>query len=73
MYKIFNKLFGWDYVYWENTASHGIARIRFDAEGIPFYYWSLYSRVDIKPESVKWMTCKREKYFPKEEPKTKES
>jgi hypothetical protein len=70
IYKILHKLFGWDYIYFENTASHGMARVRTDAEGVHFYYWACYCRVDIIPGQVKWMTCKRDKYF-KDQPKSK--
>lgn len=35
MYKLLNKLFGWDYIQWKNTVDSGIARIHVDGNGIP--------------------------------------
>lgn len=45
MFRLYNKLFGWDYIQWSNFADSGISRIRVDAEGIPYYF--RYSGVDI--------------------------
>lgn len=68
-YKLLNKLFGWDYIHWENCVSSGIARIHIDAEGRP-YYWrykiaKCLDHLDRVPSNeITWLTCKREKYFP---------
>jgi hypothetical protein len=37
-YKLFNKLFGWDYISWNNFVHQGIARVHVDGLGKP-YYW----------------------------------
>ena len=41
MWKIYNYIFGWNYIYWENTADSGVARIRQTANGE--YYYNRYS------------------------------
>jgi hypothetical protein len=66
MWKIFNKLFGWDYIHWKNSADRGIARIHVDAEGIA-YYWrykniDLMDRLDGTRTEITWLTCPPEKY-----------
>ena len=38
MWIIFNYLFGWDYIGWQNSADQGIARVRMDYEGNPYYF-----------------------------------
>lgn len=69
MYKILHKLFGWDYIAWQNSAAQGIARIRTDHSG-RVYYWrykSVHIADDIrKPAQVLWLTCKPSKYLPPE-------
>ena len=70
MYRIFNYLFGWDYIHWSNSADSGIARRHKDYDGY-IYYWRYRSTtvMDIihKPEQVTWLTCRSDKYFYKEE------
>jgi len=66
MYKILNKLFGWNYVSWANSADSGIARVHVDgAEKV--YYWRYKSTkvLDIirEPEQVRWLTCPPSIYF----------
>lgn len=67
MWKLWNKLFGWDYVVWSNTADQGIARVHVDGLGRA-YCWR-YSGVAIcdviqKPKDVIWLTCHPAKYLP---------
>lgn len=67
MYKLYKYLFGWDYIYWENTADHGIARVRQDQTGQPYYYrYSFCTIIDkiLKPSQVMWLTCKPSKFAP---------
>jgi hypothetical protein len=57
-------LFGWDYVYWNNSATQGTSRVRTDYLGNPYYIWSLDVRVKItNPDNVMWLTCHPDKYF----------
>lgn len=70
LYKLLNKLFGWDYILWESTCDRGIVRILKDKTGV-FYYWrykNIKSAAKInKPSDVKlWLTCSPEKYFNKQ-------
>ena len=66
MYKLFNKLFDWDYVAWSNTADQGVARVLGLADG-KVVYWR-YKGVKVldvisEPKQVKWLTCHPSKYF----------
>ena len=64
IYKILNKLFGWDFIYWKNSASQGVSRIRTDYYGNPYYIWSVGVRVRITvKDQVMWITCSAEKYL----------
>jgi len=66
MWKLWNKLFGWDYIYWTNSADQGVARIMTDFEGNPFYIrYRLTKVIDrIKTsDQVMWLTCKPSKYL----------
>ena len=66
IYKLLNKLFGWDYIQWENSADQGIARVHVDGLNRVFY-WRYKSTkvVDIilDPAKVIWLTCSPNKYF----------
>jgi hypothetical protein len=66
LFKILHKLFGWDYIFWENTADTGIARIHQDCDGT-IWYWR-YKNIKIidkikSPKQVLWLTCPSTKYF----------
>jgi len=68
MWKIFNALFGWDYVGWANSADDGIARIFNDTTGRTFYF--RYKAINVldeikNPEQVVWLTCLPSKYLGK--------
>lgn len=63
---IFNKLFGWDYIYWRNSADQGIARVHTSPEGVIYYYrYKLTKVIDVisKKDDVLWVTCESGKYF----------
>jgi len=66
MYKLLHKLFGWDYVYWKNSADNGIARVHKAQEGVVYYYryksTQLIDKV-LKKEQVVWLTCPASKYL----------
>lgn len=70
MYKLLHKLFGWDYIAWQNSADNGIARVRTGGDGTSYYFrYKVTQLIDLikTPESVKvWLTCPSSKYFPKE-------
>lgn len=72
MYKIWNKLFGWEYIQWENTAASGISRLRILPDGTVVYRrYSTIQKFTVlsKNDNVLWLTCLKEKYFPeKSEP-----
>ena len=63
---LLNKLFGWDYVVWNNSADNGIARVRRDGMG-RIWYWR-YRMISVAdfitdPSKVIWLTCSPTKYF----------
>ncbi len=65
MWKLWNLLFGWDYVVWRNWADQGVARVQRDELGA--WYWrykitNLADRIDNR-EQVIWLTCDSTKYM----------
>lgn len=69
MWKLFNLIFGWDYVAWENCADQGIARVRRGGNG-QVYYWryrciKVADRI-LEANQVIWLTCEPSKYMEKE-------
>jgi hypothetical protein len=66
MYKILNWLFGWDYIYWQNSCDQGITRVMKMPDGtVWFYRYKTTNCIDIinYPDDVLWLTCLPEKYF----------
>jgi len=66
IYKLLNKLFGWDYISWSNFADQGVARVHTSACG-KVYYWR-YKNTKVadeitNKEQVIWLTCPPEKYL----------
>ena len=65
-YKLFNSLFGWDYIAWANTADQGVSRVRVLPDGTVFYWRyknTKVSEVIGNPKQVLWLTCDPAKYF----------
>ena len=66
MWKIFHKLFGWDYVHWQNSCDSGISRILVDKNGLvyikqySFHWLELFNPCD--SSKMIWLTCKPDKY-----------
>lgn len=68
LYKLLNKVFGWDYVAWANTADAGIARVHLDGEGKPYYWQYKLTKVirqipNDRHDQVVWLTCSPDKYI----------
>ena len=66
MYRLWNYLFGWDYIIWNNSADQGIARVKVLADGTLGYWRYKITNVfdEIKETNqVKWLTCPPEKYI----------
>ena len=66
MYKLLNLLFGGDYIYWENSADSGIARVHKSNDNKIWYYrYWLTTVIDVieSPDKVIWLTCDPSKYF----------
>lgn len=69
IWRLLNKIFGWDYIAWDNDLSQGIARIHRDKAGRIFYwkyknincaeYITSIDKTDVKM----WLTCPPEKYL----------
>jgi hypothetical protein len=69
MYRIFNWLFGWDYVLWNSDWTSGISRVNVSKDG-RLWYWTemplVYEAKELyNPAKVMWLTCHPTKYFPK--------
>ena len=66
MWRLFNWLFGWDYIYWKNSSAQGVARIIELPSGL-VGYWQYRSisvfQIICNPDQIIWLTCKSEKYF----------
>lgn len=68
MYRLFNFLFGWDYIYWRNYADGGVARVRTSPDGTVWYWrYKSIKVIDtiVDKKYVMWLTCLPEKYLPK--------
>jgi hypothetical protein len=66
MYKILNKLFGWDYVYYEDRHfSPGIARIHTYPDGSVCFFdtWQRIIKLPSQEYYIQFLTCKPEKYI----------
>jgi hypothetical protein len=66
MYKLYNKLFGWNYIAWKNSADQGVARVFVDGSGkICYFRYKNTKVIDeiYKPDQVIWLTCSPNKYF----------
>lgn len=71
-YKLLNKLFGWDYISWENYVDRGVARVHVDGMRRVWYWrYKGIKAADIieDPANVIWLTCSPDKYFPPSVPK----
>ena len=66
LYKLLHHLFGWDYIYWQNSCDQGIARVHRSSCGKVFYYrYKCIRIIDVidQPSEVIWLTCKPSKYL----------
>lgn len=73
IYKLLNKLFGWDYIQWKNSADQGVARVHVDGMRRVWYWRYKGSKVVdiiVDPAKVVWLTCSPNKYFPPSLPKS---
>lgn len=66
MWSLMNKLFGWDYIAWENSCDRGVRRVHKGHNGECFYWryrnLGLADRI-VRQEDVIWLTCPPSKYF----------
>lgn len=66
LYKTLNKIFGYDYIAWANSADQGIARVHLDALGNPYYWRYKITKLPDKitdAGQVMWLTCLPSKYL----------
>ena len=65
MWRLWHKLFGWDYVYWELISMSGISRVRVDPGGAAYFrILGLIIRVtDPSLDDILFLTCSPEKYL----------
>lgn len=65
MWRLWNKLFGWDYILWTNTATSDISRVHITPDSKVFYYLYSgfkYNEVIRNKSQVIWLTCLPSKY-----------
>lgn len=70
LYKLKNRLFGWDYIAWRNFAADGVARVHVSDDGVVWYWRYKNTHVIdriVRAEQVIWLTCHPEKYLPTDE------
>lgn len=65
MYKLFNWLFGWDYIHWQNYCDASISRVRIDGNGNSYFfrYGKYITYLDKPSERITWLTCNQYKYL----------
>ena len=64
-WKLFNIVFGWDYIRWQNSCSSGVARLRI-SKCCRLHYYEYpfeYPEFLTDPSAVIWLTCHPSKYF----------
>lgn len=65
MWRLWHKLFGWDYIQWSSAGLYGIARIRIAPSGL-VYFLHLGEVVrlnELKPRQITYLTCSKDKYL----------
>jgi len=65
MYKLKKLIFGWDYIYCENSMDSGVARVFFTHDGrVAYWQYSISAVLKIvsTKEQVVWLTCKPSKF-----------
>ena len=67
MWKIFNKLFGWDYInvrYPNSTRLDETVRVHVDGDGNPYYWYSSTAEsINKELDNITWLTCPSSKYI----------
>ena len=69
LWSLLHRLFGWDYIYWVNSADRGVARIHKDKDGAAFYWRYKITRLADRvtcADQVIWLTCEPSKYLGKQ-------
>ena len=66
MWKLWHKLFGWDYIQWSSVELHQVARIKRAPNGL--VYFKKYGEIipfplkTSKPYQIIFLTCSSRKY-----------
>ena len=66
MWKLFNFLFRFDYIFWKNSCDQGIARVYKNKDGFVFYFrYRITNLIDVieDEQQVLFLTCSSKKYF----------
>lgn len=65
MWKIWHKLFGWDYVLWQDRYYGGVSRVLFLPDGTQGYLKqpNIFRTLQGAEDTIFWLTCKPEKYI----------
>lgn len=65
MWRLWHKLFGWDYVYWEFLSMSGVSRVRLAPNGLAYVrILGVIIRItDPSLDDIFFLTCSPEKYL----------
>lgn len=64
MWRLFNWLFGWDYIYFDyGYYGYGVRRVRKLPNGAAWYQRNFRIRKIAREDEVIWLTCKSSKYL----------
>lgn len=65
MWRLWHKLFGWDYVYWELISMSGVSRVRLAPNGVAYFriLGLIICVTDPSLDDILFLTCSPEKYL----------
>lgn len=64
MWRLWHKLFGWDYIYW-SLGTHGVRRIRVAPNGLVYFMClgEIISLAEPGYHKITYLTCSKDKYI----------
>ena len=66
MWRLWHKLFGWDYIQWNlGLGTHGIRRIRVAPNGVVYFkrLGEIFSLAEPEYHKITYLTCSKDKYI----------
>ena len=64
MWRLWHKLFGWDYIQWK-LGTHGIRRIRVVPNGLVYFMClgEIINLAEPRYHKIMYLTCSKDKYL----------